>query len=86
LWPPRYTPAPAGPGQALHGLGLPEALLRAQVRRLGEDHDRVNGVGADAASARIAQGYLLVADGAGNVHAATPNLTRRYGHVRGDQP
>jgi hypothetical protein len=63
----------------LHGLGRPEALLRVDVRHLWEDHYRVNVVvGPDAASARIAHSYFLVADGAGNVLAATPKLTRRY--------
>jgi hypothetical protein len=63
----------------LHGLGQPDALLRVDVRHLWEDHYRVNVVvGRDAASARIAHSYFLVADGAGNVLAATPKLTRRY--------
>ena len=63
----------------LHGLGQPGALLRVDVRHLWEDHFRVNVViGPDAASARIAHSYFLVADGAGNVLASTPKLTRRY--------
>jgi hypothetical protein len=35
-------------------------------------------VGPDAVSARIAHSYFLVADGAGNVLASTPRLTRLY--------
>jgi hypothetical protein len=63
----------------LHGLGQPGALLRVDVRHLWDDHFRVNVVvGPDAASARIAYSYFLVADGAGNVIASTPKLTRRY--------
>jgi hypothetical protein len=63
----------------LHGLGQPGALLRVDVRHLWQDHFRVNVVvGPDAASARITHSYFLVADGAGNVLASTPKLTRRY--------
>ena len=63
----------------LHGLGQPGALLRVDVRHLWADHFRVNVVvGPDAASARIAHSYFLVADSAGNVLASTPQLTRRY--------
>jgi hypothetical protein len=66
-------------GHVLHGLGQPGGLLRVDVRPLWPDHFRVNVlVGSDAASARVAHSYFLVADGAGNILASTPAVTRRY--------
>jgi hypothetical protein len=66
-------------GHVLHRLGQPGALLRVDVRLLWADHFRVNvHVGPDAASARIAHSYFLVADGAGNILASTPEVIRRY--------
>jgi hypothetical protein len=50
-----------------------------QVRQLWEDHYRVNIlVGVDAASAKVAHSYFLVADGNGNILASTPQLKKRY--------
>jgi hypothetical protein len=64
----------------LHALGEPRNLQRVQVRRLWEDSYRVNiFIGPDAASARIAHSYFLVADGDGNITQSTPTLTRQYG-------
>ena len=59
----------------LRTLGRPAGLLRVEVRRLWEDHYRVNVfIGVDAASATISHSYFLVADAAGNVTASTPKL------------
>jgi len=64
----------------LHALGQPGELQRVQVRRLWDDHYRVNVlVGLDAASARVANSYFLVVDGDGAIVAATPAITRQYG-------
>jgi hypothetical protein len=64
----------------LHALGQPDDLHRVQVRRLWDDHYRVNVlVGVDAASARVANSFFLVVDGDGAVVAATPQITRQYG-------
>jgi hypothetical protein len=61
----------------MHTLGHPGDLYRVQVRRLWEDHYRVNVlVGADASSIKIAHSYFLVADGNGNIVTSTPELTR----------
>jgi len=63
----------------LHTLGQPKDLQRVQVHALWPDHYRVNVlVGADAASARVAHSYFLVADGAGQVLTTMPVLTRQY--------
>jgi hypothetical protein len=60
-------------------LGQPGDLHRVQVRWLWEDHYRVNVLlGVDAASAKVAHSYFLVADGDGNILASTPKLLKRY--------
>jgi hypothetical protein len=65
--------------QVLLGLGQPQGLHLVQVRFLWEDHYRVNVfVGVDAASAKVAHSYFLVADSAGNILASTPKITSRY--------
>jgi len=63
----------------MHRLGQPNDLLRVSVVPLWEAYYRVNIlVGADIASARVAQSYFLQADGDGNILVATPEITRRY--------
>src|SRR2546423_199055 len=65
--------------RVMTALGQPGNYHRVQVRRLWEDHYRVNVfVGGDVTSTTIAHSYFLVADGDGNVTAATPAITRRY--------
>lgn len=64
--------------QVLHTLGEPAGLHKVQVRRLWEDHYRVNVVvGTDAASARIANSYFLTADSDGKIIASNPKLAKR---------
>jgi hypothetical protein len=63
----------------LRTLGQPDDLHRVQVKPLWEYHYRVNVlVGADAASAKVAHSYFLVADRDGNVIASAPKITRQY--------
>jgi len=63
----------------IDGLGEPAGLRQVQVHRLWEDHYRVNVlVGADAASAKVAHSYFLVADGAGHIIASSPEITKQY--------
>jgi hypothetical protein len=46
----------------IHTLGQPGELFRVQVRQLWQDHSQVNvQVGVDAASAKVAHSYFLVA-------------------------
>jgi len=60
-------------------LGHPPGLHQVQVRRLWEDHYRVNiFVGADAASARVAHSFFLAADSGGNITASNPKITKAY--------
>jgi hypothetical protein len=65
--------------KVMHTLGEPGDLRSVQVRQLWDDHYRVNVlVGPDAASVKVAHSYFLVADGQGNVVAATPSITKQY--------
>ena len=65
--------------RVMHTLGQPGDLHRVQVRRLWEDHYRVNIlVGGEAASAKVTHSYFLVADSDGNIIASTPKITRQY--------
>jgi hypothetical protein len=65
--------------QVIHNLGQPGQLHGVQVRHLWGDHYRVNIlVGLDAASAKVAHSYFLVADGDGNILTSTPKIIRQY--------
>ena len=65
--------------QVIHTLGEPAGLHKVQVRRLWEDHYRVNVlVGVDAASAKIANSYFLKSDSHGKIIASNPKLTKLY--------
>jgi hypothetical protein len=65
--------------QVMRTLGRPDGLHRVQVRQLWANRYRVNVlVGGDAASAKVAQSYFLVADDQGNVVASTPPITKQY--------
>ncbi len=65
--------------QVIHTLGQPNGLHRVQVRRLWEDHYRVNVlIGEDAASAKIANSYFVEADSDGNIVESTPKITKQY--------
>lgn len=65
--------------RVLRALGRPGDLQKVDVRRLWEDHYRVNVfVGADVASTKVAHSYFLVTDGAGSILESTPNITSRY--------
>ena len=65
--------------RVIHTLGAPGDLLRVQVRRLWENHYRVNIlIGADAASGKVANSYFLQADGEGNILQSTPRILKQY--------
>ncbi len=66
-------------GQLLQALGRPATLYRVEVRHLWENHYRANVfVGADAASARVAHSFFVVADKDGNIIGSTPDITKKY--------
>ena len=63
----------------MHTLGQPGDLYAVQVRHLWEYHYRVNVfVGVDAASAKVAHSYFLVADSDGSILDSTPKIMRQY--------
>lgn len=65
--------------QVMHALGKPTDLRSVQVRKLWDDHYRVNViVGADAGSVKVAKSYFVVSDSDGNLIAATPKITKQY--------
>ncbi len=65
--------------QVIHALGTPIDLRSVQVRKLWNDHYRVNVlVGVNAASVKVANSYFLVVDGDGGLIAATPKIMKLY--------
>lgn len=65
--------------QVLHVLGEPGSLLKVQVRRLWEDHYRVNVlVGASLACASIANSFFLRVDSEGKIVDARPKILKQY--------
>jgi len=65
--------------QVMHILGQPFDLHSVQVRKVWDDHYRVNiFVGADAGCAKIAHSYFLVTDGNGNIVDSVPKITKQY--------
>jgi hypothetical protein len=64
--------------QVMHALGDPGDLLRVLIRPLWGNCYRANVfVGADAASARVANSFFLTTDGDGNILESTPQITRQ---------
>lgn len=65
--------------QVMHALGEPGDLVQLQVRRLWEDHFRVNVfVGRDMVSAKIANSYFVRVGSDGNIVEATPRIKKQY--------
>ena len=70
--------------QVLFALGEPEGLHHVPVRRLWQDHRRVNVfVGADAACAKLAHSFFLVADQDAKIVPSTPTIRKEYAAVAG---
>ena len=65
--------------QVIDALGTPFNLRNVQVRRVWNDHFRVNViVGMNAGSVRVANSYFLVVNSEGSLIAATPKITKQY--------
>ena len=63
--------------QVIHRLGKPDGLRKVQVRRLWEDHYRVNVlIGENAGSAKIANSYFVETDSDGNIVDSNPKMTK----------
>jgi hypothetical protein len=65
--------------QVIRNLGRPIDLRIVQVRKVWDNHYRVNVVvGKNAGSVRVANSYLVVIDSEGSLIAATPEITKQY--------
>jgi len=65
--------------QVMHILGKPAGLIQVQVRRLWDDHYRVNiFAGAGITSATIVNSYFLTTDSNGNIVGAIPKIEKQY--------
>ena len=65
--------------QVIHALGTPIDLRKVQVRKVWDDHYRVNViVGMNAGSVRVANSYFLKIDSDGSLITATPKITKQY--------
>jgi hypothetical protein len=65
--------------QVIRALGKPMDLRNVQVRKVWDDHYRVNViVGVNAGSVRVANSYFLVIDSDGSLITATPKITKQY--------
>jgi hypothetical protein len=65
--------------QVIHALGTPSDLREVQVRKVWDDHYRVNVlVGMDAVTVRIANSYFLVVDSESGLVTYTPKITKQY--------
>ena len=65
--------------QVIHALGTPKDLLKVQIRKVWDDHYRVNVlVGASSGSVRVANSFFVVTDSSGSLIAATPQIAKLY--------
>ena len=65
--------------QVIQALGMPIDLSHVQVRKLWDDHYRVNVlVGENSGSVRVAYSYFLKIDSDGRLIASTPKITKQY--------
>lgn len=65
--------------QVIHALGKPTDLRDVQVRKLWDDHYRVNiVVGENAGCVRVVNSYFLATDSDGNLVQCTPKITKQY--------
>jgi hypothetical protein len=65
--------------QVIDALGTPVNLRSVQVRKIWNDHFRVNVlVGANAATVKIANSFFLTIDSKGSLIAATPKIMKQY--------
>jgi len=65
--------------QILRALGRPADLLKVQIRKVWDEHYRVNVlVGPDAGSVRLANSYFVVVNSAGGLVTTTPTIEKMY--------
>jgi len=65
--------------QVINALGKPPDLLKVQVRKVWDNHYRVNVlVGTNDGSTRFANSYFVVTDSSGGLITSTPKITKLY--------
>ena len=65
--------------QVIHALGTPFNLRSVQVRKVWDDHYRVNIlVNVGAGTVRVANSFFLVTDSDGCLTTATPKIMKLY--------
>ena len=65
--------------QVMHALGTPADLIDVQVRKLWDDHYRVNVlVGPNPASVRLTNSYFVETDSNGSYIKTTPKIVKQY--------
>jgi hypothetical protein len=65
--------------QVIHALGTPDDLLQVQVRKVWDDHYRVNVlVGPNAGAVRLLNSYFVETDSNGQIITATPKIVKLY--------
>ena len=63
----------------LNTLGQPSDLNQVQVRRLWDNHYRVNVLtGKDASSIKVASSFFLLVDEGGVILESTPKMKKQY--------
>lgn len=65
--------------QVINALGQPANLVEVQVRKVWDNHYRVNVlVGTKAGSIRFANSFFVVTDSSGGLIATTPRIAKLY--------
>ena len=65
--------------QVIHALGTPIDLRNVLVRKIWDNHYRVNViVGENAGAVRVANSYFVVINSDGGLIEATPKITKQY--------
>lgn len=65
--------------QVIHLLGQPIGIHSVQVRKVWDDHYRVNVyVGDGPVGAKVAHSFFLAIDTGGNILASTPPIKKLY--------
>ena len=65
--------------QVIHALGTPDDLLQVQVRKVWDDHYRVNVlVGPNAGAVRLLNSYFVETDINGQIITVTPKIVKLY--------
>jgi hypothetical protein len=65
--------------QIIHALGTPDDLLQVQVRKVWDNHYRVNVlVGPNAGAVRLLNSYFVETDSNGQIITVTPKIVKLY--------